>query len=134
MEGFARAITIRMGGVTYIAEHDMSGATVKRTAVTGTLSLALRLGQTLRVAREEYRDSIQVLTEAPPVTPYQLYKLATFDGDSTCEIAFQNEYLVARVDGRVATVVTLAIGLAAFGLDETFVLLEKVAEPVGGAA
>lgn len=129
MEQFARAITIRMGGVGYIAEYAMSGADVKRTAIPGTLSLALRLGRTLRVAREEHRDPIAVLAEVLPDTPYRygralftgkvvdvdrrtedgftrgLARLAAFEGPSICEIAFQNEYLVARIDGQVRTIV-----------------------------
>src|SRR3954451_18990547 len=41
MESFARALTIRLGGVGHIAEYPMSGADVKRTAVPRTISLAL---------------------------------------------------------------------------------------------
>jgi DUF917 family protein len=200
MERFARAITVRMGGVGYIAEYAMSGADVKRTAIAGTLSLALRLGRTIRVAREQLRDPITVLAEVLPDTPYRhgralftgkvvdvdrrtvdgftrgLARVAAFDGDSTCEITFQNEYLVARVDGRIVALVpdlitalhletgepitaeslrfgqrvcvfgiatpdimrtpeALAVfGPAAFGLTEAFVPIERLAEPVGGAA
>lgn len=129
MEAFARALTVRMGGVGYIAEYAMSGADVKRTAIPGTLSLALRLGRTLREARERHRDPIAVLAETLADTPYKhgralftgkvvdvdrrteegftrgTARLAAFAGDHTCEIAFQNEYLVARVDGRPVTVV-----------------------------
>ena len=129
MEQLARAITVRMGGVGYIAEYAMSGAEVKRTAIPGTLSLALRLGRTLREARESHRDPIEVLARTLPDTPYRhgralftgkvidvdrrtedgftrgLARVAAFGGDGVCEISFQNEFLVARVDGRVVTIV-----------------------------
>ena len=100
-------------------------------------------------------------------------RLVAFDDASTCEIDFQNEYLVARVDGRVVTVVPDLItamhletgepitaealrygqrvcvfaiatpdimrtpealdvfGPAAFGLTETFVPVETLADTVG---
>ena len=197
MEAFARAVTVRMGGVAYIAEYAMSGADVRRTAIAGTLSLALRLGRAIRTARDEHRDPVRVLAELLPETPYRhgrpLFRgkivdvdrrtvdgftrgtaqLMSFDDGSTCEIDFQNEYLVAKVDGRVVTVVpdlitTLHLetgepitaealrygqrvcvfaiatpdimrtpealdvfGPAAFGLSETFVPLETLADTVG---
>ncbi|MFC5996292.1 DUF917 domain-containing protein [Pseudonocardia hispaniensis] len=129
MEAYARAVTVRMGGVGYIAEYPMSGADVKRTAIPGTLSLALRLGRTLREAREAHRDPIDALVEMLPDTLYKhgrrlftgkvvdvdrrteggftrgVARLAAFESDSSCEIEFQNEFLVARVDGQVRTVV-----------------------------
>ena len=38
MEWLARGVTIRMGGVAYIAEYAMDGATAKRVAIGGTIS------------------------------------------------------------------------------------------------
>jgi hypothetical protein len=129
MESLARAITVRMGGVGYIAEYAMTGADVKRTAVWGTLSLALRLGRTIREARQAHRDPVQVLTETLPDTPYRygrslfvgkvvdvdrrveagftqgVARLAAFDGPGRCELSFQNEYLVAQVDDEVVALV-----------------------------
>jgi DUF917 family protein len=129
MEQFARSITIRMGGVGYIAEYPMSGAEVKRTAIPGTLSLALRLGRTIREARGQHRDPIEALKETLADTLYQYgevlftgkvidvdrrtiegftrgsARIQAFEGSATCEIAFQNEYLTATVDGKVVTTV-----------------------------
>src|SRR6516162_4928862 len=45
MEWLARGVTIRMGGAAYIAEYVMDGATVKRTSVRNTLSLAVKIGK-----------------------------------------------------------------------------------------
>lgn len=129
MESWARALTIRMGGVGYIAEYGMSGADVKRTAVPRTLSLALRLGRTIREARGGHRDPVQALSDELADTLYEhgeviftgkvvdvernttegftrgTAHIAAFDGDAECTIDFQNEYLVARVDGQLRVVV-----------------------------
>ncbi|WP_431879288.1 DUF917 domain-containing protein [Amycolatopsis sacchari] len=129
MEKYARALAISMGGVGYVADYPMSGADVKRTAIPRTLSLALRLGRTLREAREQHRDPVEALSETLSETLYERSgvvfegkvidvlrktdggftkgsaKLVSFDGGSTCQIDFQNEFLLARVDDRPAIVV-----------------------------
>jgi DUF917 family protein len=129
MESWARELTVRMGGVGYIAEYAMTAADVQRTAIPRTLSLALRLGRTLREARERHADPVVALAEALSETPYGhglivfegkvidvhrrtvgafnrgSAKITGFDGHGSCEIDFQNEYLVARVDGRTKVVV-----------------------------
>ncbi|WP_166351296.1 DUF917 domain-containing protein [Phytoactinopolyspora limicola] len=129
MESWARAITIRMGGVGYIAEYAMDGPTVQRTAIPYTLSLALRLGRTIRTARSNHRDPADALRDELAGTLYQhgaviftgkvvdversteggftrgSARLAAFGSESTCVIEFQNEYLVARVDGQTRVLV-----------------------------
>jgi len=123
METWARALTIRMGGVGYIAEYGMDGDTVRRTAIPRTLSLALLLGRTIRAARESHRDPVAALSEALASTLYErgeviftgkvvdvdrrtvdgftrgTARIADFGAGSHCVIDFQNEYLIARVDG-----------------------------------
>jgi hypothetical protein len=123
METWARALTIRMGGVGYIAEYGMDGAAVRRTAIPRTLSLALLLGRTIREAREKHRDPVNALSEALTSTLYErgeviftgklmdidrrtaggftrgTARIAGFDAGPQCVIDFQNEYLTARVDG-----------------------------------
>lgn len=122
METWARALTVRMGGVGYIAEYGMDGAAVRRTAVPRTLSLALRLGRTIREARAAHRDPVDALSEALASTLYGrgeviftgkvadvdrktaegftrgTARIVAFGSASTCVIHFQNEYLVARID------------------------------------
>jgi DUF917 family protein len=128
MEWLARGVTIRLGGVAYIAEYAMSGRQVKDTAVPRTLSLALSVGRAIRTAREQHRDPIDALAEAFGRTIYthlrELFEgkisdveRRTVDGfargraavrgtdGSELEIAFQNENLVARQDGRLVAVV-----------------------------
>jgi len=129
MEWLARGATIRMGGAALIAEYAMSGAEVKRTAVPRTLSLGLSVGRAIREAREQLRDPISALSEALAPTLYRHLRVlftgkvsdverrtvdgfargrarfTSFDGGSTLCTAFQNENLVAEVDGQVRCIV-----------------------------
>jgi DUF917 family protein len=129
MEWLARGITIRMGGVAHIAEYSMSGEQVKRTAVPRTLSLGIALGRAVREARESHQDPIAAIREALSSTLYShlrvlfrgkvvdverrttegfargTVKFVSFDGQSNLEIRFQNENLIAVVDGEVRAIV-----------------------------
>ncbi|MFZ5869601.1 MAG: DUF917 domain-containing protein [Actinomycetota bacterium] len=125
MEWLARGVTIRMGGVAHIAEYAMSGADVKRTAVPRTLSLGLTVGRAVREARERHADPVASLRAALAPTLYSELRVlfrgkvvdverrtlegfargrarfAGFDGLSQLEVSFQNENLVAVLDGEV---------------------------------
>ncbi|WP_214411238.1 DUF917 domain-containing protein [Sphaerisporangium fuscum] len=129
MEWLARGITIRLGGVAHIAEYAMSGAEVRRTAVPRTLTLALTVGRTIRQARERGADPVAALAEALRDTLYGHLRVlfrgkisdverrteagfargraaaVSFDGRHKLELVFQNEHLVALVDGEVRCVV-----------------------------
>jgi DUF917 family protein len=129
MEWLARGITIRFGGSAHIAEYSMDGRTVKRVSVPGTLSLGIRIGRCLREARERHRDPFQALIELLADTPYRYGRVifagkvvdvlrrttagfasgratvAALDGDAKLQLTFQNEHLVARVDGEVRGIV-----------------------------
>lgn len=129
MEWLARGAAIRMGGAALIAEYAMSGADVKRTAIPRTLSLGLAVGRALREAREQLRDPISALTEVLAPTLYSHLRVlfagkvadverrtvdgfargkarfVSFDGTSTLRTEFQNETLIAEVDGVVRCVV-----------------------------
>lgn len=129
MEWLARGITIRLGGVAHIAEYSMSGADVKRTAVPRTLSLALSVGRAIRLAREENADPVAALATVLGDTLYSHLRVlfrgkvsdverrteegfargraaaVSFDGEHKLEILFQNENLVALVDGAVRCLV-----------------------------
>ncbi|HYH30862.1 MAG TPA: DUF917 domain-containing protein [Pseudonocardia sp.] len=129
MEWIARGVTIRLGGASHIAEYGMTGAEVKRTAVPRTLSLALSIGRAVRLARERHADPVSALREALAPTLYRALRVlfrgkvvdvergtvegftrghARFvadQGGSTLEIAFQNENLIAVVDGEVRATV-----------------------------
>ncbi|MEJ7647751.1 MAG: DUF917 domain-containing protein [Nakamurella sp.] len=133
VEWLARGSCIRMGGAALIAEYPMSGADVKRTAIPGTLSLGIALGRALREARDTRTDPVAALTTALDGTLYrhlrELFRgkvvdverrtedgftkgrvrIASFGGgqagDSSLEISFQNENVIAEVDGRVVAIV-----------------------------
>ena len=132
-EWFARAVTVRMGGSSCIAEYPMTGAQVKATSVRNTLTLARRIGRCIREARQNHLDPFQALLTLLPDTPYS-YGEIIFRGkivdvrrdtragfvhgevkieggngwSGTMEILVQNENLIARVDGRVCAVVLCA--------------------------
>ena len=128
MEWYARAVTVRMGGVAYIAEYPMTGTQVKQTAIHGTLSLALELGRVIRTAHEQHRNPFTALVECLAGTIYRFghsllegkvtdverqsadgfvrgtARIATFDGLRTVELTFQNEHLMARSGDRLLAV------------------------------
>lgn len=134
MEWLARGLTIRMGGVAYIAEYAMDGATAKRTAIPGTIGVGLKIGRAIREARERHLDPFAHLAETLAATNYSVAKviytgkivevfrrtsegfakggirvepLGTDDGQDgdRLEIEFQNENLIARTRNRVLAVV-----------------------------
>ncbi len=129
LEWLARGVTIRTGGVGHIAEYPMSGRQVRDTAVPRTLSLALAIGVAIREARTENRDPVAALADTLAPTGYSHLRLLfagkvvdverrTVDGfargrarfesasrESTMEVTFQNENLVAMVDGEVRCIV-----------------------------
>lgn len=129
MEAFARAVTVAMGGVAYIAEFAMSGADARRTAVPDTLTLAEQIGRVLRVARTEHHNPFDALTSYLSSTPngfggilitgkvvdversvsggwtHGAVTIDSFDSRSSMRIEFRNENLVARLDGKVVAIV-----------------------------
>ncbi|OYO06847.1 hypothetical protein CGZ94_13130 [Enemella evansiae] len=129
MEWLARAVTIRLGGVGHIAEYAMSGADVKRTAVPRTISMALALGRSIRLAREAKRSPFEAIAETLAPTLYshvrELFvgkvvdverrttegfargraRIAPLDGGTSLEIAFQNENLTAHRGAELLAIV-----------------------------
>ncbi|MDA3625975.1 DUF917 domain-containing protein [Saccharopolyspora sp. WRP15-2] len=129
MEWLARGVTIRLGGVAHIAEYSMSGADVKRTAIPRTLTLAHTVGKAIREARERNADPVAHLAEVLRGTLYGHLRVlfrgkvsdverrteagfargraaaVSFDGEHSLDLVFQNENLVALVDGEVRCVV-----------------------------
>ena len=129
MEVFARAATVAMGGVAYIAEFAMSGAEARRTAVPRTLTLAQGIGRVLRETRSRHGDPFEALSAHLSATSNGMGRIlisgkvtdversvaggwthgsvaiTTFDGRSSMRIEFRNENLVARRDGEVVAIV-----------------------------
>jgi len=129
MEWLARGITIRLGGVAYIAEYSMTGRQMKETAVPRTLSLALSVGKAISTARGANTDPIEGVRGALAPTLYNQLRIlfqgkvtdverrtvegfargratfSDFTGEHNLQVQFQNENLVAIVDGEVRCVV-----------------------------
>ncbi|MFI6485874.1 DUF917 domain-containing protein [Nonomuraea sp. NPDC050663] len=131
MEHLARVLTIEMGGASYISDYPMDTGQVRATSVHGTLTLCRRIGETLRRARTEHADPFDALTSMLASTLYKLgavlfqgkvvdVERRTVDGfargrarleatggspGNQLELTFQNEHLVARLDGRVIAIV-----------------------------
>jgi uncharacterized protein len=134
MEWLARGVTIRMGGVAYIAEYPMDGATAKRVSVSGTIGLGLKIGRAIREARERHLNPFDHLVEVLASTNYspaqvifrgkinEVYRrtsegfakgtivLQELDAPverepASLQIDFQNENLIARSGDLVLAVV-----------------------------
>ena len=52
VESYARALTIKMGGVVFLASYVMTVTTAKKVAVPGTLTYALNLGEKILAAEK----------------------------------------------------------------------------------
>ncbi len=134
MEWVARGLTIRMGGVAYIAEYAMDGATAKRVSIGGTLGIGLKIGCAIREAHERRLDPFEHIIDILADTSYTPGKvifagkivevfrrtsegfakgtvlIQQVDGESgempdLLRIEFQNENLIAQVGERVLAVV-----------------------------
>jgi DUF917 family protein len=131
-EWLARGLTIRMGGVAYIAEYPMDGATAKRTSISGTIGVGLKIGRAIQEARERHIDPFKHLIATLTDTTYafarliysgkitevnrrtsegfakgsfRVYPLEDQGEDQYLKIDFQNENLIARVGQQVLAVV-----------------------------
>jgi uncharacterized protein len=131
LEWFARGLTVKMGGSSHIAEYAMSGKDVKRTAVKNCVSLVLKIGRTIREAAANKESPLKALIEVTEGTSYgkaiPLFKGKVVDverrttagfavGNTTIEgmddysgktmsIRFQNENLMAAIDGNIIATV-----------------------------
>ncbi|MBX5485439.1 MAG: DUF917 domain-containing protein [Mycolicibacterium hassiacum] len=125
LERLSRTAAVQMGGHAGAAVAYMTGADAKRTAIRDTLSWAKRVGDSVRDARFRREDPLDAVLESTGGTVLFCGKIAgvdrrTVDGwargsvtiegtddyaGSTMDVAFQNENLVAWVDGSVVTTV-----------------------------
>lgn len=144
MEWLARGICVRMGGAAMIAEYSMTGATARRVSIPGTLRLGISLGAAIRQARARHADPLEhlggALAEASYRGPRLLFEGKVEDvfrqttegfvrgharvrgngSSGTLRLQFQNEHLIAEVDGQVLAVVP----------DLICVLAAETAEPI----
>ncbi len=124
-ERLARAITIQMGCVACYAVAPMTAEQVRRTAVPLSISLARDLGLAVERARDAGDDPIAAILETCPGRVLFTGKVVDVDRRTTAGFArgtltidgidawngrqlvvdFQNENLVARVDGEIVCTV-----------------------------
>lgn len=129
-EDLVRVVSIEMGCSVILSSYSMTGADMKRTAVHGTMSLALEIGRAIARGRHS-GDPVGELVNHLRTTPYYsrcrvLFagkvtdlrrettrgfaighcRMGALDGsDRTMEVTFQNEHLVARENGEVRAIV-----------------------------
>lgn len=132
VERLGRSLVVAMGGSTIICLYPMHGRDAKRTIVRSTISLALELGRTVRLARSDGGDPFAALLAFLRGTQYYQHCRVLFEGKVTdvqrdtrggwvlgkvivegtggctgrqVSIRFQNEHLVVHEGERVLTIV-----------------------------
>lgn len=125
VERMARAVTVAMGCAPVFAFAPMSADELRRTAIPHTLSLARRLGDSVRRARREHRDPVAAILETVPgrvlfrgkIVDVERRTAAGFargtvriegsgeHAGTALAVDFQNENLIARLDGRTVCTV-----------------------------
>ena len=118
-ESMSRAIAARMGGIAMMALFTMDGRMAKKATLPDMLSFVIRIGKTLREARHQQGDILTTLLKVTSGT--QLFRGKIVDLErrterghvfgvvriqgsdefrgQTMRLDFQNENLIARIDG-----------------------------------
>ncbi|MFD1451715.1 MULTISPECIES: DUF917 domain-containing protein [Oceanobacillus] len=119
-EKISRQITIVMGGSSIVCDYGISGKQAKESVIPDTLTLAQQIGALLTNERTAKVHPIVQMLEK--LNGHKLFKgkaiqierkiqggftrgRATFEGsdedkESTCQLFFQNEHLLAEVNGK----------------------------------
>ena len=125
MERMARAVTIQMGCIACYALAPMSADQIRRTAVPHTLSLALSLGSAVKDAQARHENPIDAIMSVYPGRVLFQGKIVDLERRTTTgfargkviidglgefspgrmSIEFQNENLIASIDGEVVCLV-----------------------------
>lgn len=118
-ERFARSVTVDMGAMAMIALYAASVAQLRQAGIQGTISQAEQIGRTIRAARALEQDPVDTVRRAAGA--YLIFKGKIADvqrrteggfarGDAfidgvddyagqRLQMAFQNENLIASIDG-----------------------------------
>jgi DUF917 family protein len=127
LEDYARAVTIRMGGQAALSDYPMTGREVKETGIANTTTLAINIGEAIRhgddalegikvaTAETDYGRAIELFrgkivdverrTEGGFAVGQVEFEGIDTDEDSSMTIEFQNENLIARLDGEIVATV-----------------------------
>ncbi|MBS4197204.1 DUF917 domain-containing protein [Lederbergia citri] len=119
-EKLSRNVTISMGGSSIVCDYGITGKQAKKSVIPGTLSLAGQIGALLKEQRTAAVHPIVQMLDM--LGGYKLFKgkamhiergiqggftrgEAHFDGidenaNQSCTLFFQNEHLLAEVDGK----------------------------------
>jgi DUF917 family protein len=120
-ETFARSITVDMGATALVAAYAATGRQLKEAAVPDTMTLCETVGRTIREARAEKRDVVEAVrhitggfrifhgkvvdvqrrTEAGFAKGEAALEGIAEDAGRRLTIHFQNEHLVAKLDGEI---------------------------------
>jgi DUF917 family protein len=120
MERLSRKVCVEVGSIAATCKAPRTGREVKECAILGTVSKAVRLGDTVRAARREHRDPVRAVIEAEGgrrlfigkvrdvdrrATEGFLRGVAVLDGldgdkGRAFRLAFQNEFAVGWLDDR----------------------------------
>ena len=118
LERYARAVTIQMGGAAGYAFPPMTADDVRRTAIQGTISLAIEIGRAVRSARANHADPVEAVLSVAggqwlfsgKIVDVERRLLGGFargvveiegsgaESGRSVRIDFQNENLIARKD------------------------------------
>lgn len=120
-ERFARSVTVDMGATAMIALYAATVRDLKQCAIAGTISKAEQIGRTIRSARVSELNPVETVRKE--VGGFLIFKGKISDvqrrteagfakGDAfmdgideyagqKLQISFQNEHLVARIDGEI---------------------------------
>lgn len=145
-ERLARAASVVLGGSCHLIEYSASAKEMKASALRGTMSDALAIGRSIRIAREHGRDPFAALFEAlkssrqfdqagvlfdGKIVDLQRETragfsvgravIAEFGGERRLEVEFKNENLIARLDGQVRALVPDIISILDRETAETIV-------------
>lgn len=130
LEAFARAVTIEMGGASFLCDYPMTGREVKETSIKNTISLGIEIGAAIKNT-SAVDDPISALKRVTGESNYGR-AIELFEGkivdverrtqggfavgtvqlegidaytDESLEIDFQNENLIARKNGDIIATV-----------------------------
>jgi len=118
-ETFARSVTVNMGAMSMIALYAATVRALKEASISGTMTKAETIGQTIRSARQKEEDPVNTVRES--VGGFLVFEGKISDverrteagfakGDAHLEgidnyhghklqLSFQNEHLAVRIDG-----------------------------------
>lgn len=125
VERMARAVTIQMGCVACYATTPMTAEQIRNTAVLDSLTLTKDLGDAVKRAREQHQDPIEAILGIHPGKVLFQGKIVDLERRTTqgfargkvtiegmgvhigdhMEIEFQNENLIASINGNLVCIV-----------------------------